>query len=91
METRDGERVPVAGVTIGVDDRMTAVADAKGYYLILQVPEGEHQVSVLIAKLPAAFRPGAVKEGKVMVKPNRNTVVDFEVLRTGPQTTVTSQ
>ena len=90
-ETRDGERVPVAGVTIGIDDRMTAVTDAKGYYLILQVPEGEHQVSVLIAKLPAAFRPGAVKEGKVMVKPNRNTVVDFEVLRTGPQTTVTSQ
>jgi hypothetical protein len=68
------------GIPVSLDGGRTAVSGADGRYIFDGVPEGAHEVSLLLAELPADFDPGGAPQVRVLVQPRRTARADFEVL-----------
>ncbi len=70
----------VGGIPVSLDGGRTAVSGEDGRYVFDNVPEGEHEVALWLAELPADFDPGEVPKVRVAVQPRHAARADFEVL-----------
>lgn len=81
MEGLTPANAPAEGVTVTVDQTLTAVTDKDGRFRFAEVPEGRHRVNLAIHELPAEFDVGPITEDTVVVLPNRPARTDFGVVR----------
>ena len=68
------------GIPVSLDGQRTATTTADGHYLFTEVPEGEHDVTLAAAELPADYDPGALSKMHLLVQPRRAARADLEVL-----------
>lgn len=78
----------VSGIPVSLDGGRIAVTGADGRYSFDNVPEGAHEVALLLAELPADFDPGETHQANVAVEPRRTAHADFYVL---PLASITGQ
>jgi len=79
VKSMGGSRA-AAGIPVILDGARTAASGADGNYVFENVPEGRHEVSLLLAELPADLDPGGTQKISVRVEPRRSTRADLEVL-----------
>lgn len=81
FELNGGTRRPVAGIPVTVDGSRTSLTNASGAYRLEAIPEGQHEIALLLTELPANFDPGSNHTRTVLVSTRRTTQLDFEVIR----------
>ena len=72
--------VPGRGIPISLDGQRTAMTGVDGRYVFSDVAEGQHQVGLSLAELPADYDPVAMAPSAVLVRPRQVARADFEVL-----------
>jgi hypothetical protein len=77
----DGNQ-PAEGVSVIIDGR-AVVTDADGRFQFPDVPEGTRKVLLALHELPAEFDPGKVIEIEVLVRPDKRSRADLDVIRLG--------
>lgn len=81
FEAREGGRVPVPAVAVGLDGSETVVTDENGRYRFPRVPEGPHRVALVLDQLPAEFDPGPPPPEYIVIQPGLTARLDFNVFR----------
>ena len=74
-----GAATNAAAVRIALDGGRSVLSGADGQYRFDGVPEGPHEVRLMLEELPAEFDPAEVQQNRVMVQPRHVARADFEV------------
>lgn len=83
MERLASGNQPAEGVTVSIDEALTAVTDADGHFRFPQVAEGRHKVGLALHELPAEFDVGKTIESSLVVLAGKPTRADLDVVRLG--------
>src|SRR5207244_3801162 len=62
MDRLAGGNHPAEGVTLSIDQALTAMTDADGHFRFPEVPEGSRRVVLALHELPAEFEAGKSTE-----------------------------
>ncbi len=68
------------GVAIRLDSARSAATDTYGYFAIGDVPEGTHDVSVDLDRLPANYDVGAETSFTAVIRPDQVTRTEFTLV-----------
>jgi len=74
---------PAEGVTVSVDQHLTAMTDAEGHFRFPEVAEGRHTVALALHELPAEFEVGKNAEVALLVLPSKPSRAELDVVRLG--------
>jgi hypothetical protein len=83
MERLAAGNYPAEGVTVNIDQTLTAMTDADGHFRFPEVPEGRHKVAIALHELPAEFDVGKNTESTLLVFPSKPSRADLDVVRLG--------
>jgi len=81
MERLAAGNYPAEGVTVSIDQALTAMTDADGHFRFPSVAEGRHRVALALHELPAEFDVGKNTESALLVVPSKLSRADFDVIR----------
>jgi hypothetical protein len=71
---------PVPGIAVTLESGRSVTTDMQGRYLLEEVSEGRHVISLDLEHLPAEYNPGSNAKKNITVSPRKTVRVDLDLV-----------